>query len=159
MLTQKTEYPSASTSQFDLALPRPETFAVFVRIPSWIGPKTSVSVNGRKFDNEVVPGKFLALQRTWKDGDRVELEFEMPLRLEAVDQRHPNNVALLHGPVALFAVGEIPSRITRKQLLAVSRVAESSEDWSTRTDRGTLTFRPFASIMSEDYRLYLRVES
>jgi hypothetical protein len=44
-------------------------------------------------------------------------------------------------------------------LLAVSRAAESSEDWSTRTDHGTLTCRPFASIMSEDYRLYLRIES
>ena len=158
-LTQKTQYPSANTTQFDFALAHPETFAVYLRIPAWIGPKTSLSVNGRRIENEVAPGKFLALQRTWKDGDRLELELEMPLRLEAVDEQNPNKVALMRGPVALFAVGEIPSRIARKQLLAASRVVESSDDWPTRTDTGTLTLRPFASIMSDEYRLYLRVDS
>ena len=159
MLTQNTQYPRASTSQFDFALARPETFAVYLRIPAWVGPKTSVSVNGRKIENEIAPGKFLALERAWKDGDRLELEFEMPLRLEAIDHENPNNVALMHGPVALFGVGEIPARITRQQLLSASQVAQSSDDWSTRTDSGTLTLRPFASIMSEDYRLYHRVDS
>jgi hypothetical protein len=28
--------------------------------------------------------------------------------LEAVDDQNPNNVALMRGPIALFAVGEIP---------------------------------------------------
>jgi hypothetical protein len=157
-LTQNTQYPSANTSHFDFALDHPETFAVYLRIPSWIGPKTNVTVNGRKVESEVAPGKFLALQRTWKDGDRLEVEFEMPLRVEAIDDQNPNNLALLRGPVALFAVGEIPSHLTRKQLLSVSPLAQSSEDWSTKTDTGALTLRPFASIMSESYRLYNRVE-
>jgi hypothetical protein len=47
----------------------------------------------------------------------------------------------MHGPVALFGVGEIPARITRKQLLAASQVAQSSSDWSVRTDSGTLMLR------------------
>jgi hypothetical protein len=157
-LTQNTQYPSANTSQLDFALARPETFAVYLRIPAWIGPGTKVSINGRKVESEVVPGKFLAVQRTWKDGDRIEMEFEMPLRLEAVDDQNPNHVALMRGPIALFAVDEIPAHLTRKQLLAVSRVAQSSDDWSTKTDAGTLTLRPFARIMSETYRLYHGVE-
>ena len=159
VLTQKTQYPNGNSSQFDFALARPETFAVYLRMPAWIGSKSTVSVNGRKVENEIAPGKFLALQRTWADGDRLEFELEMPLRLEAVDQQNPNNVALMHGPVALFGVGEIPTRMTRKQLLAASQVAQSSSDWSVRTDAGTLTLRPFASIMSEDYLLYHRVDS
>jgi DUF1680 family protein len=157
-LTQNTQYPSANSSQLDFALARPEPFTVYLRIPAWIGPGTKISLNGRNVDNEVTPGKFLALQRTWKDRDRVDLEFDMPMRLEAIDDQNPNNVALMRGPVALFAVGEIPSRITRKQVLSVARVGQSSDDWFTRTDAGTLTLRPFASIMSENYRLYHRIE-
>jgi DUF1680 family protein len=157
-LTQITQYPSANTTQFDFNLARPEAFTVYVRIPEWAGAKGRLSINGRRVDTEIAPGKFLALQRTWKDGDRVEVEFELPLRLEAIDDKNPNRVALMRGPVALFGVGEIPSRITRNQLLAATRVAESSEDWLVRTDRGTLTLRPFASIMSESYRLYQTVE-
>jgi uncharacterized protein len=88
----------------------------------------------------------------------LELDFEMPLCLESIDDQNPNNVALLRGPVALFAVDNIPSRLTRKNLLSVSRVSQSSDDWSAKTDSGMLTLRPFASIMNETYRLYHRVE-
>jgi DUF1680 family protein len=100
----------------------------------------------------------MALQRSWKDGDRVEVEFEMPLRLEAVDEQNPNNVALLQGPLALFAVTEVPSRVTRAQLLGASRVSQSADDWAVRTDSGVVTLRPFGKIMDEGYRLYIRIE-
>jgi DUF1680 family protein len=157
-LTQTTEYPRANTTQMAFSLARPETFTVYVRIPEWAGAKTTVSVNGQHAENQVEAGKFLALQRSWKDGDRIEAEFEMPLRLEPIDKENPNNVALLRGPLALFAVGEIPSRITRAQLLAAAPVTSTSDDWAARTDSGVLTFRPFTAIMSERYRLYSRVD-
>ncbi len=158
-LTQNTEYPRANATQFALALGRPESFTMFVRVPAWAGSKTSLSVNGRRREAAIEPGQFLALRRTWKDGDRVELELEMPLRLEAVDERNPDVVALMRGPIALFAVGDSPAHLTRKQLLTAEPIAKLSDDWKVQTDGGALVLRPFASIMSERYRLYQRVES
>jgi uncharacterized protein len=158
-LTLTTEYPRKNTAQLALGLSRPETFTLYLRMPRWCGPKTEVSVNGRRADESLEPGKFLALRRSWKDGDRVEVEFEMPLRLEAVDDQNPNNVALMRGPLALFAVSPVLAPITRRQLLAASPVAASSDDWVTETNSGRLTLRPFAAIMSETYRLYNRVEA
>lgn len=157
-LTQNTEYPHAQTTQLALSMPKPETFTMYVRIPAWAGAKTSVSVNGRRADATVEPGKFAALQRSWNDGDRVEVEFEMPLRLEPIDNENPNNVALVQGPLALFAVGELAPRISKSQLMAATRVSQASDDWAVRTDSGLLTFRPFAKIMDEGYRLYIRTE-
>lgn len=157
-LTQMTEYPRANTTQLAFGLARPETFTTYIRTPAWAGAKTAVSVNGKRADEPAEPGKFLALKRTWKDGDRIEIEFEMPLRLEAVEPESPKDVALMKGPLALFAVGEIPSRITRQQLLAATPVASTSDDWTVKTDNGALTMRPFMAIMSEKYRLYNRVE-
>jgi len=156
-LTQTTDYPHADTTVLALSLARPETFTLYVRIPAWAGAGTRVSVNGRRSEVPVEPGHFMPLQRTWNDGERVEVQFDMPSRLEPVDDQNPDNVALVHGPLALFAVGEIPGRITRKQLLAAQPVAASSHDWQVQTDTGILTLRPFASIMSEKYRLYHRV--
>lgn len=158
-LTQTTEYPRTETTQLGFSLARPETFTVYVRIPAWAGPKTTISVNGGRSEAAVEPGKFLALKRTWKDGDRVEAEFEMPLRLDPVDNENRNNVALVRGPLALFAVNEIPANITGKQLLAATKVAQSSHDWSTKTENGVLTLRPFMEIMSENYRLYIRTSA
>ncbi|MGH9514283.1 MAG: beta-L-arabinofuranosidase domain-containing protein [Terriglobales bacterium] len=158
-LTQMTDYPRAATSQLALSLARPESFVLYVRIPAWAGSKTSVSVNGQRAESATEPGKFLALQRNWEDGDRVEVEFEMPLRLESIDNENPNNVALLHGPIALFAVDNILAKLSRKDLLSATALSSSSSDWLVKTDSGLLTLRPFSSIMSEGYRLYNRVES
>jgi DUF1680 family protein len=157
MLTQTTKFPQANTTQLEFKLARPETFNVNVRIPGWAGAKTTVAVNGSRIQSDVTPGKFLAVQRTWKDGDRIEMEMEMPLSLEPVDSKNPDTVALLRGPIALFGVGNIPERITKKQLHAAAAYAQSSEDWIVKTDTSSLTLRPFASIMSEEYRLYQQV--
>jgi DUF1680 family protein len=157
-LTQTTDFPRANTSQLEFKLARPETFAVNIRIPGWAGANTTVAVNGSRVQNDVVPGKFLAIQRTWKDGDRIEMELHMPLQLEAIDAMNPNIVALMRGPIALFGVGNIPERLTRQQLLAATALAQSSDDWIAKANAGNLTLRPFASIMNEDYRLYQPVE-
>jgi DUF1680 family protein len=158
-LTQRTEYPTSNATQLELTLARPERFTLYVRIPAWAGPKTILSVNGKRSENEVIPGQFMAMQRTWKSGDHVEIEFDMPLRLEAVDAQNPNTVALVRGPVAFFAVGDVPARITRDQLLAANPLGQSSVDWHTHTDAGSLILRPFMAIENESYRLYQKVVS
>ena len=73
--------------------------------PAWARPNPVLSVNGKRVSDAVDPGTFASIRRTWKDGDRVELELPMPLRLEPVDANHQNMVALMQGPLVLFAVG------------------------------------------------------
>jgi DUF1680 family protein len=158
-LTQKTDYPKTNSVQVELALARPETFAIYLRVPAWAGSKTAVLVNGKRAENEIIPGKFLLLKRTWKDGDRVEFEIEMPLRLEAVDDATPNTVALMRGPLALFAVGSTFPEVTRGQLLAATTSSQSSDDWIVRSKGEPMTLRPFAAIKDEAYRLYHKVSS
>jgi hypothetical protein len=104
------------------------------------------------------PGEFLRLNQTWKDGDRIQIEIDMPTTLEAVDPEHPNLMAPVHGPLALFSVGDIPAKIGHKEILGAKQVAAGSPDWKVKTDKGDLTLRPFAAIKDEGYRLYLNVE-
>jgi DUF1680 family protein len=159
-MTQKTEYPGANTMQLELAMMgNPEAFAVNVRIPEWAGAKTIVSVNGKRVDAEIAPGKFLAVQRTWKQGDRVEIEMEMPLRFESIATESPNIVALMRGPLSMFAIGENPAQPTREQLMAAAASSQSSDDWVVSTTSGPVTFRSFAAIKDEPYRLYHTVGS
>ncbi|MGH9715852.1 MAG: beta-L-arabinofuranosidase domain-containing protein [Candidatus Acidiferrales bacterium] len=158
-LTQKTEYPKASTTEMTLGMERPETFALNVRIPAWASPKTMVSVNGKSMERQIAPAKFLAIQRTWKDGDRVEIEFDLTLRLEAIAPENPDTVALMRGPLALFAIGKDPAEATRRQLLAATLSTRSSDDWIVSSDHGPITLRSFIVIKDEPYRLYQRVQS
>lgn len=157
-LTQHTDYPNTSQTEFLISTPRPETFAVNLRIPAWAGGKTMVSVNGKRFSTDLAPGKFASIQREWKSGDRVEVEFDMPMQLEAVDPQHQNLVALVHGPLVLFGIGEIPAKIARQDLLSARQAATGSVNWEAHTASGILQMKPFASIQDEEYRLYQSVE-
>jgi uncharacterized protein len=157
LLTQQTNYPTSNAIELRCGLPHPENFTVYLRIPAWADGNSRVSINGRRVEGEIVPGKFLALRRNWNAEDRIEFEIGMPMRLEAVDSQNTDTVALVRGPIALFAVGESPARLTRAQLLAASAASQSSQDWVVGGNDRPCTFRPFASLQDETYRLYHKV--
>jgi DUF1680 family protein len=158
-LTQSTSYPHDPATQIEITVVSPTAFPVYLRIPAWAGPKTAIVVNGKRMMAGPEPGKFAKIERTWKDGDRIEVEFDMPTVLEAVDPQHPDLMAVVHGPLALFAVGEVPTQLRKQDLLAVRQVASGSTDWQAKTASGAVAMRPFTAINDERYRLYLNVES
>ena len=79
----------------------------------------------------------------------------MKTRLEPVDPQHPQTVALLSGPLVLFAVTDNPSSMTRADLLAARRMDQRS--WQVKTAGGTIKMLPFTDIEDEQYSTYLRV--
>jgi DUF1680 family protein len=158
-LTQQTNYPHQPITQMTISTDKPAAFPVFIRMPAWAGPKTVIAVNGKHAIASPAPGQFARVDRTWRNGDRIEVEFDIPTLLESVDPQHPNLMATVHGPLALFAVGEIPPKVGVKDLVNAKQIAAGSTDWQAKTDAGNLTLRPFASIQDESYRLYLQVDS
>ena len=156
-ITQHTSYPRANTTQLQIEVARPEQFTIYMRVPAWADAKTRISVNGKAVEGEVTPGKFFAVNRTWKTGDRIEYELGMPLSLQAVDPQTPNTVALRRGPLAYFAIGNLPQSFTRAQLLAAAVTASTSDDWAVQGSAGKTIFRPFGAIGDEQYRLYHNV--
>jgi DUF1680 family protein len=158
-LTQQTTYPLTPATQLTVTADKPAEFPIHLRIPAWAGPKTSIAINGKRLASSPTPGQFATLNRTWKDNDRIEVEFDMPLVLEAVDAQHPDFVALVHGPLALFTVGAGSEKVSRGELLAATRANHGSADWQVAQSAGSLTLRPFTAIGDEHYRLYLDVEA
>lgn len=158
LLMQATNYPYRPTNTIAITAEKPSTFRVLLRIPAWAGPKTRIAVNGKLALSSPEPGKFARLERTWKNGDRIEIEFDMPIILETVDPQHPQLQAPLYGPLALFSVGAVPPRVSRQELLSARQSSTGSTDWQTETAVGRLTLRPFPVIEDEHYRLYLDAE-
>jgi DUF1680 family protein len=150
-MEQRTRYPYSPEITLRVRAERPETFAVYLRVPAWAGRKTAVSVNGRAISAELRPGTFVPLHREWKDGDRIEYSIDMPLRLEAVDPQHPQTVALLSGPLTLFAVNALDTQFTRGQLMAA---AQQGSGRKVQSATEPVTFLSFADIHDEKYRLY-----
>jgi uncharacterized protein len=156
-LTQRTDYPYKPHVAMELALDRPTHFAVALRIPAWAGSRTVVALGGKRLHVEAVPGRFLVLRREWHDGDRIDADFDMPLRLEAVDAQHPDLVAPVCGPLVLFALNGAPNTLAKATLSALRQTATGAAEWSAQTDGGPVLFKPFADIGDEGYRLYNRI--
>jgi hypothetical protein len=79
----------------------------------------------------------------------------MKARLEAVDPQHAETVALLLGPIVLFAITDTDPKITRAQLLAAKKSGPQS--WQVETANGLLRMLPFTEVGEEPYSTYLRV--
>ncbi len=153
-LTQESQYPFDNLVQFDVKTSQIRDFTLSFRIPAW-ATGASISVNGRRVQTPVTPGSFAAIHRQWSAGDRVELELPMTMRLEPVDPQHQQTVALVFGPLVLFAITDTQPVLTCAQLLGAKRMGQ--RNWQVRTDSALIKMLPFTDIGDEQYSTYLRV--
>lgn len=159
-LTQVTRYPFDNKIEIQVSASQPHEHTIYVRIPAWAKPSPLLLVNGNRASDPAEPGAFAAIRRTWKDGDHIELELPMPLRLETVDVNHPNLAALLQGPLVLMAVAETQPIFDAQALLRTAPLNNTAGDWrATSADGGQITMRPFMSIDKESYSTYVRIKS
>jgi DUF1680 family protein len=159
-LKQETKYPFDNKIQIQVSASAPKEYTLYVRIPAWAAPSPVLMVNGRRVSTEVQPGTFASIRNTWKDGDRVELELPMPLRLEAVDANHPDIVALVQGPLVLMAVAESQPTFERNALLQARAASNATGDWlASSADGRSITMRPFMMIDKESYSTYVQLKS
>jgi DUF1680 family protein len=155
-LTQDGEYPFASSVSVKVGASRPTEFALKFRIPSW-AKDARLEVNGTRWRDAPLPGTFASVSRLWRDGDRVDIELPRPLRLESINADHPDTVALLSGPLVLFAITAdgAPPRAARQQLLSATQTGKRV--WDLPGTHGSMRFLPFVAIDQEPYSTYLQV--
>jgi DUF1680 family protein len=103
-MTQETRYPDADTTTLSMRTEAPKTFSLRFRVPSWTS-NVSVRVNGRGVPVDARPGTWATLRRAWSSGDKVEIRIPLTLRMEPVDEQHPNRVAVVRGPVVFVLEG------------------------------------------------------
>lgn len=154
-IEQTTTYPMSDTTRITVETNRPLQHTLALRIPAWAGPRTRVSIDGVAVQETVVPGEFLKLARRWQGRERVDIVFDMGMRLEALNGANPDLVALVTGPLALFMIDAGDVRLTGKQLLAARRT--SASEWRVAHAQGPIRLKPFMAIDDEHYRLYHQV--
>lgn len=158
-LTQETQYPFENTIRLKIGASSPGEFAIYLRIPQWASPNPILSVNGSRVIQHLQPGTFAPVRRTWKDGDVLELELPMPLRLEAVDEQHPKVAALLRGPLVLFAASDAQPTFDRAELLRARAAGAKGEAEASTVDGKKITMKPFTAIQDENYSTYMLLKS
>jgi uncharacterized protein len=123
-IRQQTAYPWDGKVRITLAPERVERFALKVRIPGWargeplpselyryVGETDAfrgLALNGEAVDATIGPDGYVAIQRTWRAGDMLELAFPMPIRRVLCHgnvEANRGRVALERGPVVYCIEG------------------------------------------------------
>jgi hypothetical protein len=96
-----TRFPEDGKATLTFTVKRPRKLAVSIRCPGWLKPGAmKLAVNGIGEKVEARPGSYAAVERTWKTGDKLEVEWPLALRTELLP--HSTNwVAVLWGPIVL----------------------------------------------------------
>ena len=96
----------------DKARGKRATFALRVRVPSWMSGKATVTINGKEVqEGPIVAGSYLTLANPpsgeWHDADTIELSFPMAITAAPLNDKHAwhnATVAFMYGPLVLAGV-------------------------------------------------------
>ncbi|MBN2063902.1 MAG: glycoside hydrolase family 127 protein [Sedimentisphaerales bacterium] len=93
-IKEQTNYPFEETIVFTIASATSVTFPLHLRVPGWCR-EAQVSINGN-IQQTTSAGKVIVLDRTWNNGDVVELSLPMHLYRSTW---YENSVAIERGPL------------------------------------------------------------
>jgi DUF1680 family protein len=163
-IVQKSGFPRQGSSVLTIHAPQPTRFGIRLRVPPWAAP---LEVAGARY----APGWASLPARTWKDGDRIEVRFQLAGRVIAGDYTNYSRAAAAWGPFIL-AVDSAENRgpdsfeSLRVEKGAVPTLASSSGSLmfalATSAFPGetaqSVTLVPFADAGSAggQYRIWLR---
>lgn len=104
-ITENTDYPFDETVNLTVSCIGPVRFPVYLRVPGWCeGYK--VTINGNPVKVEAKPLSYVVLDRTWSNGDKVNIQLPMRVTL-TVWKENKNSVSVNRGPLTYsLKIGE-----------------------------------------------------
>jgi DUF1680 family protein len=182
-LEQQTRFPEEEGTTLVVHADRPTEMALNIRIPYWATGGGTVKVNGTSVGAFSSPSSYLTLDRTWTEGDRVEVSLPGSLRIESMPD-DPTLQAAMYGPLVL--AGRLGTEgLTQSMFysegetspagdpLPAPTIATSSSDpvgWLKQVSGRVLTFQtvgqarnislvPLYKLFGERYAVYWKTAS
>jgi DUF1680 family protein len=98
-VVQDTTLPESDRVTLTVRATAPRRAQLRIRVPYWT-TGGSASLNGTRLEGFATPSSYFVLDRTWRDGDRVELR--LPMRLHSAPMPDdPTVQAVMYGPIVL----------------------------------------------------------
>lgn len=165
-LTQLTSFPEENRTRFIIRAKESTPFPMRIRKPGWAVGNLRVWLNGKEIFPKAETNGFLNIDRTWKTGDILEIEFPMKLYTESMPD-NPNRIAFLYGPVVLAGkLGKnMPDPVFGTPVIMTAN--KDIDTWTAKDKSSPLTFkwlgagkpndvtlRPFYAVYDEYYSVY-----
>ncbi|UCG58505.1 MAG: glycoside hydrolase family 127 protein [Phycisphaerales bacterium] len=181
-LRQDTNFPDQDVTTLGFKTSKPTRIDLHIRVPYWAKQGVTAKLNGKRLDTTASPSSYLIVDRTWTNGDRLEVRLPMSLHTH----RMPDDetlMAFMYGPLVL--AGKLGGeglteenthtsqnwyRFTEGVAPVAPLVVQSDdvEDWIKPVAGKPLTFRtagdseastlvPYHELFDQRYVVYWRV--
>lgn len=140
-IQQETEYPRSGAIRISVDPDNPVVFPMWLRVPSWAKQHT-LQINNEWVKAQVSPGSYICLNRQWRKGDTLSLQFATPV---VIHQRHFNGYvieAATVGPLVLACSGDTPDTAINLSASTVSQQLVPYYQASVQGQQVTTWFRP-----------------
>lgn len=151
---QRTGYPLSEKVTIAVRCEAPVSFALRMRIPAWLKQRLALRLNGKPVTYSTDRG-FAVLRHMWRSGDTVTLEMPQEFHTEAIDNLHPNTVALMHGPLLYVEMNPLPGKAPLAPANKLRPMAGSHGLLYCENASGRMRVHaPFYFIHNETYTTY-----
>ncbi len=164
-LTQTTDIPSSNTSSLSIETKAPKHCTIRIRNPKW-ATKTKIKINNKTISLKASHDSYISLERTWQNGDKIEITFDMDLYTVAMPD-NPDRVGIFYGPALLSGelgknepdlAKDIPVLITNKRPIAqwLTKVSDKPLQFKTKgvASPADITLIPFYNMHHQYYVVY-----
>ena len=163
-IDMQTVYPADGRVRIAVGLPKSEAFALRLRIPQW-SERTSLRINGAPYDGYLIPGTYASIERTWNEGDRIELDLDMRARVVDApsgsgDRARTGRAGVRHAPDTAARRRERAAHVSLRVRLRCRRIHRRDADGKSRLRsrhdvRRSLPRRSGRTASAADVRLRL----
>ncbi|MDF7821781.1 glycoside hydrolase family 127 protein [Runella sp. MFBS21] len=176
-LTQSTTFPYKNQTELVLKLAKSQAFTLNIRYPKW-AENVEVLVNGKTYPTNAQPSHYIGIQKKWKSGDKVTVQFTTSTKLEYLPD-NSNWTAFVYGPivlaaktstsdlVGLFADDSRMGHETKGKLYPIDKayaLIGNTDSYLSKLKLGgnltfsldSLTLQPFYEIHDARYQMYFQ---
>lgn len=150
-MTMDTNYPFEETVQMTVHTNKNVTFPLYLRIPAW-SDQTTVSVNGKPVAATIEAGKYLRIQRKWRNGDKVVLNMPMHITTR-VWQQNKGSVSVDYGPLTLSLC--IDERYTQRDS-SDPEIVQDDSHWQENVNKAL--WPAYEIFANSDWNYALKVD-
>jgi len=96
-IIETTDYPFEEKINLTIKTNKKVEFPLYLRVPSW-AENSSIELNGKKLQIQPIAGKYIRVEREWKNGDKVTLNVPMKLS-QSVWHVNQDSRSINYGPL------------------------------------------------------------
>lgn len=150
-LKQESNLPANDHISFTINTTKPGPLTIRIRKPHWAA-NPAISINGKQQPVKIDEHGYIAISRSWKNGDKIQFTAPENLYTEALPD-NANRRAIFYGPVLLAGIlGDKEPDPTKGIPVFVTSETDPNK-WLQMVDKNQLTFRTLNTAQPQDVNL------